>query len=199
MKHLNRRFLLVLASLIVLAVPARAYEDYLFNFSIKGPKGWLAMPTASVPGTYRFGWTSPEWGMPKARNVWGSTISVFVQDTEGHTAQDLLEKNVAVISGKTEVKPDPRANLRVVKQQTITVDGNPGFVMEVLGNGTGFAISVPVDPKAKNPFKMVPTRQRWFCVVKGKNLIGVLSTCPDSLYKKYAPTFTATEKTLQVR
>ena len=32
MKHLNRRFLLVLASLIVLAVPARAYEDYLFNF-----------------------------------------------------------------------------------------------------------------------------------------------------------------------
>lgn len=200
MKHLQR----LIALLVVLTAfvgPALAYEDYVYNFSVKGPKGWVVLPNANVPGQFRFGWTSPEWAQPNAKDTWGASVNVFVKDTEGNSARELLEKNVAVIEGKTEVKPDPRTQLRVVKHQTFTLNGKDGFIMEVVGNGTGFGIGIPpqVDAKGKPLFKIVPTRQRWYCVVKGKNLIGILSTCPDSLYSKYAPTFSAVEKTLEVR
>ena len=200
MKNFQRLLLLFIA-VIALVGPALAYEDYVYNFSVKGPKGWVVLPNASVPGTFRFGWTSPEWALPNAKDTWGASVSVFVKDTEGNSAKDLLDKNVAVIGGKTEVKPDPRTALHVVKQQIITVDGNQGFIMEVVGNGTGFAIGIPpqVDAKGKPLFKIVPTRQRWYCVVKGKNLIGILSTCPDSLYGKYGAAFSSVEKTLSVR
>lgn len=193
----------VLAVLTWSRTASLAYEDYIHDFSIKGPQKWAILPTSIVPGSFRFGWTSPEWASHK--NTWGASIAVFVQtyDKE-YSARELLAKNVSVVKGVNidgqEIRVDKRVKLRVVKQQLIAVDGKPGFIMEVVGNGTGFAVGVPVNsPTTKNIVKLVPTRQRWYCVVRDKRLIGVMSTCPDSLYKKYAPTFKSTEATLKVR
>lgn len=200
MKRFQLLSLLVFVT-VILAGPALAYEDRLYNFSVQGPKDWVSVSKASVPGVFRFGWTSPEWAQPGARNVWGASISAFIKDTEGNSARELLQKNVDVIQGKTAVKPDPRTALRVLKQQAITVDGNAGFILEVIGNGTGFSIGIPpqVDAKGNSLFKIVPTRQRWYCVVKGKTLIGLLSTCPESKYAEYAPTFAQVERSLKLR
>lgn len=180
------------------SAPAAAYEDYIYNFSVKGPTGWNVLPASVVPGSFRFGWISKQATTDKS----GASIAVFVQVyDEDHTARELLDKNVSVINGTAELKVDKRANLKIVKQQLITVDGKQGFILEVVGSGTGFAIGVPRDAKGKaaQSLSIVPTRQRWFCVVKGKQLIGVLSTCADATYKKYSPTFSATEASLKVR
>lgn len=197
---------LSLALLAILAfIPAaRAYIDYEHGFSISGPKNWVVLPEASVPGNFRFGWTSPEWSKKGANGVWGASINVFIQEVGGNSAKELLDKNISVINGvmidKQQVKVDERAKIKVVKQQLFTMGPNQGFIMEVVGNGTGFAIGVPITNKGQgSALKLVPTRQRWYCVVKGNTLIGVLSTCPDSLYSKYSPTFSATEATLKIR
>lgn len=199
--HLVTRFLLTLLAAVFLVGTASAYEDYQFKFSVSGPKSWMVLPNASVPGTFRFGWTSPEWARPGALNTFGASIVVFIKPSDGLSAKEILGQNVAVIEGKTALKPDPRVKLRVLKQSLFSLGGYQGFSMDVVGNGTGFMIGIPQNPapNVKLPYKIVPTRQRWYCVVKGDNQIVLLSTCPDSLYAKYSAAFTATEASLKVR
>jgi hypothetical protein len=207
--HCSRKFKIALLALVALAaviVPARAWDDYLDNVSVTPPKGWVALPNASLPAhmTFRNGWTSPDWVSNK--NTYGGSIILFVQDTQGNSAKSLLEKNVALIKGvKFGDKPEQQtdinkaAKLRVVKQQLIKLGGYEGFVLEVDGIGTGFSIGLPVATPKNVGVRLVPTRQRWFCVVRRNMMIGLLSTAADSVYARFFPSFRATESSLKIR
>ncbi len=210
---------LALFALVVIA-PAFAYVDYEFDFEVRGPREWRSLPASSVPGSFRTGWVAPDAAKTRYDAAhhpvaWGSgaNIAVFVQQfNHAYTAKELLEKNISVIHGvKFGLSPgaqtniDPRADLKVINQRLFTIDGKQGFVLEVTGTGTGFAIGVPRQPaktpatgKGQSLLKMMLTRQRWYCVVRGKTLIGVLSTCSNASYPRYVSAFHATEKSLRV-
>lgn len=206
---------IILLCLIVTA-PVRAFDDYTYDFSVRAPKDaqnhdWAVLPAYIVPGgKFRFGWTSKEW--VTAKNTFGASIAVVVYEYDkAYSAKELLDKNITMIEGvkygskDTQQAGVPKSlNMKVLGHSLFSSGGKEGFTLDVVGSGTGFAIGVPytsdIYKGAKSlKYRRVITHQRWYCIVRGSQAIVVLSTCPEKLFAKYAPTFKATEATLKVR
>jgi hypothetical protein len=175
-----RSLLLAALSLIVLAAgPALAYEDKIYDFGVQGPDKWIVVQDAAVPGVFRYGWLSP------AKGKTGACVNVFVQLLDKpHSARELLDANVKTIRNVA-------VPFKILRQEIIHVGSHEGFILEVVAPGTGLSVF-----PAKKP---IPTHQRWYAVVRGQNVICVLTTSPDQDFAKYAPACQKVEKSLQVR
>lgn len=188
-----RRTAALAALLMVLAVPALGYEDVIYRFRVDGPSQWLPLKQAVVPGLFRFGWLSNA----SVKDRSGANVVAFVQlftskpdpKQPDITAKDMLERNAADAA---------RHGLKVVKQRLFKTGKAEGFVLEISGLGTGFSL-IPKVPGEKQVQGKIPTRQRWYALVVDERMVGLMSTCAESNYGKYLPTFEKVEQSLTLR
>jgi hypothetical protein len=186
--HLHRflsRAVVAVLMVAALSAGASAYVDAVYNYSVTGPSGWMPLRTAAVPGLFRFGWLARD----AAQNRSGASVVTFVQLTEyAYSVQELLDQNK---------KAAAKRGFKVVRASVINQGPHPAFVFEVVGDGTGYSILPPkVDRKG---IMVLPTRQRWLSVVRGKQIVTVLSTCANDRYGSYAPIFSKVEKSLSLQ
>ncbi|MBM3465674.1 MAG: hypothetical protein FJX76_26585 [Armatimonadetes bacterium] len=186
-----RRWLAAILITLAAISPSMAYEDLKFNYSVASPQDWLVVKLVpQVPGIYRFGWMSPS----SLKDRSGANVLNFVQLLDNTVpVPELLSKNAAAAR---------KAGLKVVKEQVVSQGGVQGFVMETSGMGNGYTLqwkNALGEPRQNVKTDNIPTRQRFFALVKGKQIVALMSTCSETTYNTYAPVFNKIEKTLVLK